>query len=550
MRSSGKKTQVATEGKRNGSARAIEQKAKNSNKRKTVDKKEVVAKKAGERKVLRKKVVEKKVLKKKVNEKDVLKKKVTENKGSKQKNVREKKVSRKKDVTVRKTSSKKTKVAKEIQVVEAKSFPTRKSTVFVVGSGDMGNLGLGEVIRETAVPVPLPGLTEIEDTISVSAGGIHSSAVFSKKGKAYTWGTNDNFNCGRPTEKPTPEYDYEDELLPGPLVHYRGLVHKNQSKKKSDIGTLSFEDKENAEVVLMVTNGNSHGVMLTSLGRVYIWGLYKTWSGSQAVQYESPTLVEALLSHRVVHIASGEDFDLAVTDQGLVFEWGSKLFPEVEPESTDIEDVRIDWMFPHLVDTVVFPRRERVTKVFAGLDTRYMVTDAGSVAAWGLNSSGQAGFIPSREVPHENVLVEPRKIEALSGIKIVKISGGQRHALSLSEQGQVWVWGMSEYGQLGAPSDGITEPRHLVIEKSAVDIATGTNHSIVVLSEGRPLAFGSNVSLELGVVAKDSEGNPMDEVREPTPIQGKHISNYEIYGASASSEFSLFVGYLKPSDKE
>lgn len=67
--------------------------------------------------------------------------------------------------------------------------------LFVVGSGDMGQLGLGEAVAEKLRPFPLE-IGEDKSVTGVAAGGMHS-VVLTQDGAVYSWGVNDEGPLGR-----------------------------------------------------------------------------------------------------------------------------------------------------------------------------------------------------------------------------------------------------------------------------------------------------------------------------------------------------------------
>ena len=66
--------------------------------------------------------------------------------------------------------------------------PLSLSQVFVMGQGDMGQLGLGEDIVERKKPHPVGGVLEGSEVIQVVCGGMHT-VVLTKDGKVGKWRT-------------------------------------------------------------------------------------------------------------------------------------------------------------------------------------------------------------------------------------------------------------------------------------------------------------------------------------------------------------------------
>ena len=71
----------------------------------------------------------------------------------------------------------------------------------------------------------------------------------------------------------------------------------------------------------------------------------------------------------------------------------------------------------------------------------------GNVWAWGNNRYGQLGngvFSASSNVPVQ--VMKPGDVP-LTGI--ISIDAGFFHSLAVDEEGNVWVWGANDFGQLG-----------------------------------------------------------------------------------------------------
>ncbi|XP_037307914.2 RCC1 domain-containing protein 1-like isoform X2 [Pungitius pungitius] len=74
---------------------------------------------------------------------------------------------------------------------------------------------------------------------------------------------------------------------------------------------------------------------------------------------------------------------------------------------------------------------------------------SGAVYTWGLGSHGQLGHgdLASEE--------KPRIVEALWGMPMSHVATGGWHSVSISDGGDLYVWGWNESGQLGLPSRGL-----------------------------------------------------------------------------------------------
>ena len=127
----------------------------------------------------------------------------------------------------------------------------------------------------------------------------------------------------------------------------------------------------------------------------------------------------------------------------------------------------------------------------------------GSISAWGRNDYGQLGNGQAA------IRLTPALVPSIAGVKTVAAGGG--FSLALRNDGTVWGWGGNDTGQLG---DGTTQNRFRAIavtglSGSATTIAAGTNHSMVLKTDGTVWTFGSGKSGQLGTGSIDDHLVPI-----------------------------------------
>jgi regulator of chromosome condensation len=85
--------------------------------------------------------------------------------------------------------------------------------VFVVGSGDCGQLGLGPDVLERESPKRIDYFND-KNIVMVFAGGMHNIAL-SASGQLFSWGCNDQMALGRSGEEtePAPVEALTDEII-------------------------------------------------------------------------------------------------------------------------------------------------------------------------------------------------------------------------------------------------------------------------------------------------------------------------------------------------
>ncbi|CAB3245448.1 unnamed protein product [Arctia plantaginis] len=146
-----------------------------------------------------------------------------------------------------------------------------------------------------------------------------------------------------------------------------------------------------------------------------------------------------------------------------------------------------------------------VFDIQCGYEHYVMLTTTGTVYTWGNGRRLQLGHgdVSNLDVPTE--------VEALAGIKIVKISCGGWHSLALSEFGDLYAWGWNDMGQLGI-SNSIEDCQSYSVPTlvdffdangdeltlNVEDIACGSRHSAILLENNTVWTTGCNKYGQLG----------------------------------------------------
>ncbi|XP_039092737.1 secretion-regulating guanine nucleotide exchange factor isoform X4 [Hyaena hyaena] len=217
------------------------------------------------------------------------------------------------------------------------------------------------------------------------------------------------------------------------------------------------------ERVRRITGGGGHSAIVTDEGGLFVCGLNK--DGQLGLGHTEDVLYfttcRSLLGCPVQQVACGWDFTIILTAperescfrccwteacfscySGSVFQWGTGLASSGRrlcPGQT----------LP-LFLTAKEPSRvtglenSKATCVLAGSDHSASLTDAGELYVWGSNKHGQlaslAAFLPL-----------PWKIEAhcFQNEKVTSVWSGWTHLVAQTETGKVFTWGRADYGQLG-----------------------------------------------------------------------------------------------------
>ncbi|KAL3826440.1 hypothetical protein ACHAXA_011249 [Cyclostephanos tholiformis] len=135
------------------------------------------------------------------------------------------------------------------------------------------------------------------------------------------------------------------------------------------------------------------------------------------------------------------------------------------------------------------------------------------------------------DADNELIIVAPMFVKAFAGAEEIS-SLGSIHSLLIDKDGQAWVTGSNNKGQLclGDTDDRLI-PQRVPIDTKVENAAIGAEHTLLLLEDGTVYGCGSNEAGQLGL------GDYEDPITTPTIIEG--LSAVE--SLSAGLDFSLFM---------
>jgi len=127
-------------------------------------------------------------------------------------------------------------------------------------------------------------------------------------------------------------------------------------------------------------------------------------------------------------------------------------------------------------------------------NSAFLITEKGEVFAFGINEYGELGL------GNKKLESTPKPIEIFSEIRIISICAGFSHSLALTDSGNVWSWGRNNVGQLGLRNyNNQCSPQQIPGLEKIVGISAGTFHNLAVSESGLVSAWGANSWGQLGV---------------------------------------------------
>ncbi|CAH0477266.1 unnamed protein product [Peronospora belbahrii] len=334
--------------------------------------------------------------------------------------------------------------------------------LFSCGQNNYGELCLGHCNSTGKLErVPLFSTKAIHDV----AGGNEVLAVVMKDGAVYTCGLNKSGQCGNGT--------FEERVVIATPVHaLRGF----------------------AISMIAAANGCEHMLAVSSDGAVYSWGYNDCGQlglGLTVVKSHTPRMIDSLREkYHVTTAAVSYHHSAVVTSAGELLTFGMN----------DSGQLGLDHaQHQHTPQLVLSLSNQVITKVACGLYHTVAITVGGAVYSFGKNDYGQLGLGHARDTKVPNrVKMSPGE----SDEKIVAVSCGYYHTVSISEQGKLITWGRNDYGQLGIGSKDHKYSAQYVplpLSSRVKSVSCGCYHTLILLSNGRVMAFGRNNKGQLGV---------------------------------------------------
>lgn len=396
-------------------------------------------------------------------------------------------------------------------------------SVVLFGSGDCGQLGLGEDF----VSCPRPkkhAFFEDKEIVAVAAGGLHTLAL-SRTGQVFSWGCNDEKALGHFAQEFT-------------VCRVHGL---------------------DEEKVVQVACGDSISAALTEQGHIYTWGTFRDSKGVIGVSSSHshvsnsstssisncssitttefhivPTLLKELSALKIKQIAAGANHLLALAQDGEVYAWGCGEQGQLGRRILERHKLLA------LQPTRITPRRHRthggIISLTCGSYHSFLLAADGTVFAVGLNNFGQLGLGDFQD----RLAPEQIPTEAWQGHKIVSLSAGEHHSMALSASGAVFVFGRSDSHQMGLPrqsSDSSRAQNSPILNPeltSISQIASGSNHNLAIHSSRKQIfSWGYG---EMGQLGHDTEED------SPTPKRIEAFSDSTTFlDISAGGQHSVVL---------
>ncbi|XP_041361472.1 RCC1-like G exchanging factor-like protein [Gigantopelta aegis] len=177
-------------------------------------------------------------------------------------------------------------------------------------------------------------------------------------------------------------------------------------------------------------------------------------------------------STRIRHLACGRAHSLILTDEG-VFSLGNNAYGQC---GRPVVEEEVYGKNPTINKVSNLP--DNISQVVCGQDHSLFISTTGELYSCGLGSDGQTG-LQSYEI-----VSSPTRVKGdIDGEHIVSAAGKGDCVLAVSDKGDLFGWGNSEYNQLALVTDHAQEniPRHIPLKNCGKIIRAASGGSICAI---------------------------------------------------------------------
>ncbi|XP_046540985.1 secretion-regulating guanine nucleotide exchange factor isoform X2 [Equus quagga] len=261
--------------------------------------------------------------------------------------------------------------------------------------------------------------------------------------------------------------------------------------------------------VRRITGGGGHSAVVTDGGSLFVCGLNKDGQlglgHTEDVLYFTPC--RSLLGCPIQQVACGWDFTIILTGNGQLLSCGSNSFGQLG--------------VPHgprrcVVPQAIEPLREKVVSIAAGLRHALAATASGIVFQWGtgLASSGRR-LCPGETLPLFLTAKEPSRVTGLEDSKATCVVAGSDHSASLTDAGELYVWGSNKHGQLASQAAFLPVPQkieaHCFQHEKVTAVWSGWTHLVAQTETGKVFTWGRADYGQLGRKLESHENWKLDK---------------------------------------
>ncbi|ETL32515.1 hypothetical protein L916_14922 [Phytophthora nicotianae] len=318
--------------------------------------------------------------------------------------------------------------------------------------------------------------------VQVACGGEHLLYLTST-GDVYSYGDNEDKKVAAVTIATTASTSPDNEST--------RLTSTSSFLSPHLVEELALEKALHRTTIAMVACGAQHSLAITDAGELYTWGSGEDGRLGHGDMRDRavPRKVMSLLRESVVSASCGGAHTAVLTAKGTVFTFGRGRNGRLGLGDNKWRDT------PHPI--VGFPQGTLTSQVVCGWNFTAALDRQGNIFTWGKTGEGQCGLgYVDRD---QGVPRYVEKLREVAGSPVVDVACGYTHTVVLTASGELYSWGLGEYGQLGTgdvyqplPARVQLPPDALCAPDQLARVYCGAFHSIATTEKRVMFAWGLN----------------------------------------------------------
>ncbi|DBA03258.1 TPA: hypothetical protein N0F65_011617 [Lagenidium giganteum] len=328
--------------------------------------------------------------------------------------------------------------------------------LYSCGQNSYGELGIGDDIeRHLLTSVPLCGWDDIRQVVS----GNETLAILTNDGVVLTCGLNKSGQCG--------QGHFDERVM---------LLRPIQALRSQKVRFIA------------ASNGCEHMIAVTETGLAYSWGYNdrgQLGHENLTTKIHLPKLIESIKDKKLTSAAVSYHHSAVITDNGELYTFGMNDCGQLGLDHTQHQST------PQYVKAF---ESQEVTMVSCGLYHTIVCTARGDLYAFGKNDYGQLGLGHSRQVKAPAQVIIPNEL-------VCFVACGYYHSIAVTAAGHAFSFGRNDYGQLGIGSkvhQNVPNVVALSANTRMVRATCGCYHTVMLSEQGQVYVFGRNNKGQLG----------------------------------------------------
>lgn len=297
----------------------------------------------------------------------------------------------------------------------------------------------------------------------------------------------------------------------------RKKLFENQLATSVSFLASDWEAVQEQMTAQRVGDGHQHSA-------VYVWGLNDKdqLGGLKGSKIKLPVYSDVLSKLKPIHISGGSKTLFIVTQEGKLYACGEGTNGRLGlgDNNNVCEPKQIPFLSQYVIKKVA---------VHSGGTHALALTQDSKVFSWGEGEDGKLG--------HGNRLSldKPRLIEALKSKRIRDVACGSGHSAAIASNGELYTWGLGEYGRLGH-GDIATQLKPKLVEalvgQRVVQIACGSKdaQTIALTEDGSVYSWGDG---DFGKLGRGGSGGCY------SPLLIERLNGLGVVQIECGAQFSL-----------